>query len=275
MKKRHNLRLTSISMSIFVLLCACEAQNEKNIMTQFESKIWVSAQKDTLRYRWLIPKDYEPSKKYPLVIFLHGVYQRGDDNIRQTEDIAHVFLDETHRKNYPCFLIAPQCPKDSYWANFVRDEEGKRALGNKPTLSIGLLIKLIKQLPKEYAIDTDRIYITGLSMGAFGTFDLLMREPELFAAAVPICGGGVPSYASVFKHVPIWIFHGAEDEVVPVQYSREMVKALENAGGSPLYTEYPAIKHDSWTPAYQEPQLFDWLFSQKKENQHSEDPLEQ
>src|SRR5207244_7702516 len=119
-------------------------------------------------------------------------------------------------------------------------------------------------LQKEFSIDPKRLYITGLSMGGYGTWDLISRHPELFAAAAPICGGGDEDQAEKIAKLPIWIFHGAKDQAVPVERSRNMVTALKKAGGEPKYTEYPDVGHDSWVRAYKDPELFAWLFAQKK-----------
>lgn len=126
--------------------------------------------------------------------------------------------------------------------------------------------------PEFPQIDPDRLYITGLSMGGFGTWDAIQRKPDLFAAAVPICGGGDVSKASHITKIPIWVFHGAEDNLVNPKWSRDMVEAIKRAGGNPKYTEYPGVGHHSWVPAYSDPELFEWLFSQKKKKGQQNDP---
>ena len=147
------------------------------------------------------------------------------------------------------------------WASHSR--EGNRlVMKSKPTTPMSLLIELIEKVEKEFPIDPDRIYVTGLSMGGYGTWDLIARFPDKFAAAIPICGGGDPQTAMRTKHIPQWAFHGALDEVVSPQNSRVMVKALQDAGARPGYTEYPDVQHDSWVYAYREPHLLPWLFDQ-------------
>mgnify|MGYP000710579832 CR=1 FL=1 len=127
-----------------------------------------------------------------------------------------------------------------------------------------LVFNVVDQLAKEHKVDKNRIYITGLSMGGYGTFDALARRPDFFAAAIPICGGGDVKTAKIFKDVPLWIFHGAADNVVPVKMSQEMVKALKKAGGEPKYTEYPGVKHNSWTQTYRKSEVWAWMFGHSK-----------
>ncbi len=229
----------------------------------FEKYTFRNENGDILKFRLLKPMHYDKNKSYPLVLFLHGVYQRGADNIRQTEDIEDLFLNPENREKYPCFVIAPQCPLESYWANTER-KEGVRVLKISPSSPIVLTLALMEEMIEIYSIDTNRLYITGLSMGSFGTFDVLMRNPDLFAAAIPICGGGITSHAQLITHIPMWIFHGTNDKIIDVEYSRNMVAALKEKNGSPFYTEYPDTGHDSWIKAYSEPELLEWLFAQRK-----------
>ena len=126
------------------------------------------------------------------------------------------------------------------------------------------MLKLLEELPQEFSIDPDRVYVTGLSMGGYGTWDLLTRKPELVAAAIPICGGGDPKHVARFKGTPIWVFHGDGDEAVEVESSREMVAALEAAGGQPIYTEYEGVGHNSWADTYANRAVWDWLFAQRR-----------
>jgi predicted peptidase len=214
---------------------------------------------DTLPYRLLKPVNPGSKEQFPLVIFLHGAGERGKDNEVHIKHISELFLDERNRGKYPCYLVAPQCPKNDQWADYSGNEVG----ASEATKPLQMVMRLIEQITKEYPIDQTRIYITGLSMGGFGTWDLLSRYPNKFAAAIPICGGGSPLSAPQIKHIPIWAFHGALDPIVPPQKSREMVLALQEAGGIPGYTEYPDVEHDSWVHAYKEPHLIHWLFKQK------------
>jgi predicted peptidase len=217
---------------------------------------------DTLPYRLLKPVSPESMDQFPLVIFLHGAGERGRDNEVQIKHIAELFEDTRNRGKYPCYVIAPQCPKNDFWADFEAKGEDV-SLSEMPSKSMQLVIKLIEQITNEYPIDQSRIYITGLSMGGYGTWDLIARFPNKFAAAVPVCGGGSPATAPEIKHIPIWAFHGAKDRIVPPEESRKMIAALHKAGALPGYTEYPDVEHNSWVHAYKEPHLIHWMFSQK------------
>ena len=224
-------------------------------------KLLYNSDNDTLPYRLLKPEG-AAGQKFPLVIFLHGAGERGIDNDAQIKHIAAVFGSPENRKKYPCYVLAPQCAGSMWWA--AHDRNGNRLVVRKnPTPPMTLVIKLIAEIEKQYPVDHTRIYVTGLSMGGYGTWDLLARFPSRFAAAVPVCGGGVPETAPAFKHVPIWAFHGALDRVVPPGQSRIMVTALREAGGTPGYTEYPDVGHDSWTLAYADPYFLPWMFGQQ------------
>lgn len=203
----------------------------------------------------LKPKVVKENQKYPLVIFLHGLGERGNDNTVTLKHIAPLFLNEKNRNDYPCFLVVPQCPTSGCWTYPDWYQEPK-----KPIKTVSELIDSLSVLP---FIDKTRIYITGLSMGGFGTWYLLTRFPTIFAAAIPICGGGDWNQVDKFKHVPIWAFHGTKDKTHPPEQTRKMIETLKKAGGSPKYTEYKKAGHDSWTQAYNEPQLLPWLFKQR------------
>lgn len=249
-----------ILLCTFCLVSYLSTQAQK--MSLFDKLIYSSGT-DSIPYRLLKPVNPEAFDKFPLVIFLHGAGERGSDNESHIKHITELFLDETNRGKYPCYLVAPQCPKGGWWANHER-KGSNASLKPDPSVALRLVSELIDKIIKEYPIDENRIYITGLSMGGYGTWELIARYPNKFAAAVPICGGGDVKTADKFKHLPIWAFHGALDEVVKPQESRRMINALQSAGALPGYTEYPDIGHDSWTYAYREPHLIHWLFKQKK-----------
>ncbi|WP_316812644.1 dienelactone hydrolase family protein [Pedobacter heparinus] len=219
--------------------------------------------KDSLPYRLLYPLNYNKHKKYPIVVFLHGSGQRGNDNEAQLIGVPKRLTDSAGRAKYPCFILVPQCSKKDVWVkfpNFPASLETTRLATPSAGLTLTKLDLLIKNLP----IDRKRIYVTGYSMGGEGAFDFLSRRPNLFAAAIPICSVSDTAKAGLIYKVPIWAFHGDQDEVNHVKYSRLMITALENHKGKPKYTEYRGVKHNSWTKAYEEPGLFDWLFSQKR-----------
>jgi predicted peptidase len=227
--------------------------------------------KNVLPYRILYPENFVKSKKYPLVLMLHGSGERGNDNELQLTHGAALFVNPEIRKKFPAIVIFPQCRADDYWSNvdrssvvndrtnYVFHEDGE------PTLAMKMLIAFIDDLLKKSYIDQKRLYVGGLSMGGMGTFELLSRKPHLFAAAFPICGGGHPNTIKAYaKEVSLWVFHGEQDDVVPVHHSEVMVDALKKAGADVRFTVYPDVKHESWEKAFAEPELLPWLFSHKR-----------
>lgn len=238
-------------------------------ITDFKAQVYQDSSGNELNYRLLMPADYDSSKSYPLVLFLHGAGERGNDNYSQLKWGVHHFADPTFRKKYPAFVVAPQVPEDDFWSTLDLNRDTTSfitPMRETPTEPMRLTIELVEQLRKEYAVDSSRLYVTGLSMGGFGTFDLIERFPGKFAAAVPICGGGDAARASLLKEMPIWVFHGAQDQVVDVRYSRTIVDAIQMAGGSPGFTEYPDAGHvEAWVQAYRDPALYEWLFSKTKD----------
>jgi predicted peptidase len=229
----------------------------------FEARTFKDEGGKALPYRLLKPESVEEGKTYPLVLFLHGAGERGDDNEAQLRHGAPEFATPDARRRFPCFVAAPQCPKDASWSP-INFRDRVAAPSESPSEPGRLALELVEELKAEFPIDADRVYVTGLSMGGFGTWDLISRHPDRFAAAVPVCGGGSPEKAGTIKDIPIWCFHGAKDPVVAPRLSRQMVQALWEAGASPGYTEYPDVEHDSWTRAYREPSLLPWMFSKAR-----------
>lgn len=230
----------------------------------FEAKEYISAEGDTLLYRMLSPKRIRSGREYPLVLFLHGSGERGNDNERQLIWGAGAFTDKKNRRRYPAYVVAPQCPKNQRWVD-VHWALESHDMPEKPSKNMTLVIGLLEQMREAYPVDDSRIYVTGLSMGGYGTWDIISRMPESFAAAVPICGGGDEKQAAKLTDMPIWVFHGADDTTVPPERSRNMVNAIKNAGGTKIrYTEYPDIGHGSWKPAYADPELMRWMFKQRR-----------
>ncbi|PSL47728.1 phospholipase/carboxylesterase [Chitinophaga niastensis] len=227
---------------------------------------------DVLHYRLLLPANYDIQKKYPLIVFLHGAGERGVDNNAQLLHGGDMFLRDSIRQNYPAFVLFPQCPGNETWApmKMVRDSTGKviRAdfpLNGDATPPAALLTKLLDSLLTTGKIDTRRVYIGGLSLGGMGTFYMISMHPKLFAAAFPICGAGNVAEADRFaKKVPIWIFHGGDDKIVPVESSRAYDAKLKALGAEEKYTEYPGVGHNSWDNVFVEPGLMPWLFQHAK-----------
>ncbi len=233
------------------------------VSKRMEKRVFRRANGFELPYRLLVPAGYDPGKKWPLIIFLHGIGERGTDNEAQLRHPQFVRL--AIDASDPCFLVAPQCPPTTTWINLGPSfRDGMRHLP-PPTQAMVAVIELLEALEGEFSLDPDRKYVTGLSMGGFGTFDLLIRKPQWFAAGVPLCGGMPGEEACKIAHIPLWIFHGAEDKAVPAELSRRAVRALQAAGAREVkYTEYPGVGHDVWRHAYLESELRSWLLSQRR-----------
>lgn len=257
---------TILAISAIMLFQHVSAQD----LTAFEKKTFIRG-KDTLRYRILYPEKYKKRKAYPLVLFLHGSGERGRDNEAQLMHGGKLFVDQNIRKHFPAIVIFPQCPSDSSWARYKRmaNSDERVFLPDEEAPRPQQLVKqLIDSLADNFIVDTRRLYLGGLSLGGFGTYDLLTRYPDYFAAAFPICGAAnIPMYLERSKEIPLWIFHGALDNTVPPKSDRELYKALMTRGVKTVtYTEYPQAGHNSWDSAFAEPKLLPWLFSNKKKN---------
>ncbi len=250
----------SVTLLLFISLLMAANVSFSQSSSRFSRETYVGDKGDTLLYRMLFP-DANGLRKYPLVVFLHGAGERGNDNEAQLKWGVRNFATDENMMRFPALVIAPQCPTGTGWSAFTRSD---RTIQPDPTRTMELLIGLIQRLIRTMPVDSNRIYITGLSMGGYGTFDALARYPDLFAAAVPVCGGGDASRAASFAHVPIWIFHGAEDPVVDPAQSQQMLEALTKAGAHPGFTQYPESGHFSWLAVYSDPLMMAWLFRQHK-----------
>ena len=217
-----------------------------------------------LPYRIYVPFNYTPEKEYPLLLNLHGAGLRGDNNERQLN-----FIDDAMKNPEltvdEAIIIFPQCPENQKWVD-TSWGLGSYNLDTVPESNeLGAVMELIGQLQQQYSVDAKRIYAMGFSMGGYGTWNLLMNHPDVFAAGIPMCGAGDPNKASVLKDIPVWAVHGALDLSVPVSGSRDMARALEAVGAPDFhYTEIPDAEHDVWNYTYQNQEMFKWLFSQKK-----------
>lgn len=220
-------------------------------------------EKTTLLYRYYIPSNYSAEKKYPIFVNLHGAGLRGSDNKRPLSFLKKLFQEESYQLD-EYIVIVPQCPEDDRWVD-TNWGKGSYDLAKVPESNeLAALVALIEGMKKEYSVDESRIYAAGFSMGGYGTWNLLMNHPDLFAAGVPMCGAASPSSASLVINTPIWAVHGVKDPTVPVSGTREMVAAIQNLGGTKiLYTELPNHEHDVWTYTYGNEEIFTWLFSQK------------
>jgi predicted peptidase len=200
----------------------------------------------TCKYLLFLPEGYgQTDKRWPLMLFLHGAGERGND-LNKVKVHGPPKIVQT-KKDFPFILVSPQCPEGVWWND-----------------KLDVLINLLDDIEAHYNVDTERVYLTGLSMGGFGTWALASKYPDRFAAAAPICGGGMRIMAYGLKDVPIWAFHGGKDPVVPVEESKEMVAAVKARGGDAKLTIYPEAQHDSWTETYNNPELYTWFLKHRK-----------
>ncbi len=235
------MRYVGIVLCLSGMLAAVSAQAAEPGKQQAE-KFEIVYKVDYLLH---LPKTYgaDKEKKWPVIVFLHGSGERGS-NLELVKVHGPPKLVEKDPE-FPFIVVSPQCPEGTRW---------------NPMLLGAMLDSVISK----HAVDQDRIYLTGLSMGGFGTWDWAAAEPRRFAALVPICGRGDPRIAERLKNIPVWVFHGAKDTAVPLSGSEEIVKALEKAGGKPKLTVYPDAGHDSWTETYNNPELYKWLLEQQR-----------
>ncbi|MBO5280853.1 MAG: dienelactone hydrolase family protein [Clostridia bacterium] len=196
-----------------------------------------------------LPEDFDASRKYPMVVFLHGAGERGDGSEQMLPLVCKNALPKyaEEGKEYPFILLCPQCPENIVWNNIVLS-----------------LKKLIDQIALEYNADAERIYCTGISMGGYGTWEMGIIYSDFFAAVAPVCGGGFVWRASQLKNMPVWAFHGDADNVVPLENSRMMVDGVNAAGGNAKFTVFPGVQHNSWDSAYLETDVIEWLLEQKR-----------
>jgi predicted peptidase len=197
-----------------------------------------------LRYLLYLPEGYDPGgEAWPLLLFLHGAGERGDSLDLVKAHGPPRLVEEGHA--FPFLLVSPQQPPGAWW-------------------DPAALAALLDDVEARHRVDPDRVYVTGLSMGGFGTWALAILQPDRFAAIAPVCGGGEAEGVCAIRDVPAWAFHGALDSVVPLARSAEMVDALYACGGNPRFTVYPEADHDSWTETYANPTLYEWLLSHRR-----------
>lgn len=232
----------------------CRAQRDavkpSTRSAQYEKKKFTSRDGTNLAYWLMSPQEIDPEKKYPLVLALHG---RGGNT-----EAATVLASAEMRKKYPCFVIAPAVSRKEVWAA-TEDPQGPPR-----TQRITIVMEAIGAAMKAHPVDPSRVYVTGQSMGGYGTFGAIAESPRTFAAAMPVCGGWNPDDAVKMKDVPIWVFHGDADRTVPVERSRKMVEAIQRSGSQVKYTEYPGVGHNSWSKTYASPEVWNWLFAQRR-----------
>ncbi|MFI5272877.1 MAG: peptidase [Ktedonobacterales bacterium] len=219
-----------------------------------------------------VPDGYDPTRRYPLVLLLHGGGERGNSNATPAQNrdrlltlpYVRQWASPAVQSRWPSFIVIPQVLDDHRWVN-VPAAHGSYSLAANATDTLRLAVEVIGALQRStYAgIDSQRLYITGMSMGGYGVWEAVERWPSTFAAAAPIAGAGDPAHAGVLARMPIWAFHGVTDSIVPVSGSRDMIRAIQRASGEPRYTEYAATNHDIWMRVYTSQDFLSWLFAQK------------
>lgn len=235
---------------------------------KFQHLVYERETGEKIAYSLFIPKNYDPKNSYPLVVFLHGAGERGFDNQvhLKANKGAVVWTEDEVQSKYPCFVLAPQCPHDSFWTKRTAS-----TITYEPSVHLEMVYELIRQLQEKYSIDKNRIYLTGLSMGGIGTWALSMAHPDVFAALAPICGMGDVNKVELIRDIPVWVFTAEDDPVVKVELVRATVEALKKVGGNVRYTEYERgvvspplapMAHFSWVPAYNNKAFIDWIFAQ-------------
>ena len=259
-------------LMVFVLVILNYASQlaKAQIVPQYEKRMFIN-ENDTLLYRILYPDNYDRCKKYPVLLFLHGAGERGNDNERQLILGGDLFLKEKVRKNYPAIVVFPQCPVADMWTTRTKHKvEGQNWVFNFPVAKVPprpseLVNLLMEELMKGQSVDQQRIYIMGISMGGIGALEFLHRWPGKYAAAAIICGGHDSRLSDNYKHIPVWFFHGDADDVVPQSYSLEVFNKIRNGNKRTRYTNYPNTNHNSWDKALKEPKLLKWMFNNLKE----------
>ena len=236
-----------------------DSLNLHNPSDPFRAGIYKNAGGERMLYRLALPRNYSQRKKYPLVLWLHGGAGRGKDNLKQitggNTSGSHVWTKPENQSVHPCFVLAPQCPENGQWATLDRV---------RPDRQLQLALETLADLQKRFSIDAGRLYVTGQSLGGYGTWAAICEYPEMFAAAVPVCGGGDETQASKIARLPVWAFHGEKDQAVSVEHSRNMIAAIRKAGGTPKYTEYKGAGHVIWDDVFKEPDLVSWVFTQRR-----------
>lgn len=238
----------------------------KLVQEAFSKETFVTNAGFTLPYRLYVPDGYSEKNRYPVFLYLHGAGERGTDNVKQLWHYIQPLFNSVASPMYGAIVVAPQCPLDQQWVN-VPWKNGNYDFDSTPiSEALAAVLELLDDINKRYATDVDRCYVSGLSMGGFGTWDICMRDPDRFAAAVPLCGASDHKKASLIKHIPIRTYHGSSDDTVPVSGTKRMVKALEKVGADIYFDELSGVNHNAWDYAAADSKMLPWLFSQKRKS---------
>ena len=263
MKTIPTVAAAIMAMSATAALPPRASESVTNAAAVTKAKTYVNATGASLNYRFHAPAKVEPGRRYPLVLFLDGAGERGADHAMQLVLGVWPILSYMKAKGIDGYLVAPQCPGGQQWVDTPWNLLAHK-MPAKPSAAMALAMELLDKTIKEFPVDARRVYVTGISMGGYGTWDIVQRRPELFAAAMPVCGGGDASLAWKIRSVPIWVFHGDRDTAVPFVRSRQMVSALWQCDGNVRYREYPGVGHNCWVATYADPTVLDWFFGQAK-----------
>lgn len=242
----------------------CDEKPPRNPTKEWAERVTEAREFDGLKYRIFVPRGIGPFDKVPLVFFFHGAGERGIDNRAQLVHGVPQIISYALREEEKAIVVAPQCPGRARWADtpWARSDH---SLKPEPSVNMAKAIRLLDKLSAEYPVDPERIYVTGISMGGYGTWDIISRMPERFAAAMPICGGGDAAMGPRLVNLPILAVHGDADRAVPVENSRRMVNAIREAGGTKIeYREIPKAGHNVWTATYGDDDTLEWLFDQDR-----------
>ena len=263
MTKLFVLAATSLSLSG---MCVAETRDEW-MGGKYAGKVWKSEKGESFNYRYRAPDQVEAGKKYPLLIFLHGAGGRGDNNKGQLQDAGGLAAFEKAGVNgkRSAYLLAGQVPKGKLWVDVPWSSLEHKMPPVSDSMRMMLEVVDAFVADKKNQVDPDRIYVMGLSMGGYGTWDAIQRRPKFFAAAVPICGGGDKTMGKALAHLPIWAWHGDKDGVIKVSRTQDMIAAIKAAGGSPKYTELKGVGHNAWKDCWASQEMWDWLFAQKRQ----------
>jgi len=254
-------RIPSFLLVLFVALVSvplASVARDSPSLDGFIAREYQSATGVKLPYRLFAPRSTKRDQELPLILYLHGSGGAGSDNRKQISGGnalgTHIWIEPGAQQRHPAFVLAPQIPENSRW----------HSTSDEPSPHVAALVELLAELRSELHIDARRVYVVGQSLGGYGAWDLIARHSDLFAAAVPLCGGGDARRILSARNVAVWAFHGAKDATVPVSRSREMVAALRTVDSSVRYTEYPKVGHDVWTRAFRERDLPEWMFAQRR-----------